>query len=609
LLVKKHMQGEVMLIQCMARAHVRMAVCIIFVLSSLIFNQGTAVRAAATDIDPTFVAQVLLNGTTRVHQIAVQADGKMLVAGILPRVNGVWGKNLVRLLRDGSLDPAFNADIGNEFVSDFAIQSDGKILLVEGQTRLLRLNSNGSRDTSFISSTSPQVQPVNSLFIDSAGRIITHPGNVGAPSVIYNPDGSLYNGSGPTVYAIDSAGRLLALEVRNSGGINYPYIVRYLANYTLDTSFTATPLPFWPERRAIGFQTDNKIVFGGYNPVNFNPQPAYMVRLLANGGIDSSFNFTVPSRVSDFSLRPDNSIVATLIDAQPVRQRILSDGSVDTSFVFPVIPGNDQAKFLYVPNGKVLLYSNFDKVGNPERSGIVRFLRDSDPTPPAPSQCPVKRFWGDGSGSWGQSARESFPAGTTFKLVNQSSTSATAIVWNQSNAVRTLSTIGSTFTTPSQLEFTYGFAANSSNNNSGQWVDIEVCGPDAEPPPSTCTIKRYAGDGTGNWGKYSKANYPGGTTFTLVARSTSAAKGMVFNDSIGTIYLNDINSSTTATVTNDYNVGFFSTTANSATNWVDINICVPSGSTQATTEEVWLGDEFPEPAAQHRLFAPIVWNN
>ncbi|MEI6297779.1 MAG: Calx-beta domain-containing protein, partial [bacterium] len=65
-----------------------------------------------------------------VYALALQADGRLLIAGDFVSVNAVTRKHLARLLPTGLLDPTFNADAGpNGPIRTMVLQSDNKILL------------------------------------------------------------------------------------------------------------------------------------------------------------------------------------------------------------------------------------------------------------------------------------------------------------------------------------------------------------------------------------------------------------------------------------------------------------------------------------------------
>jgi hypothetical protein len=210
----------------------------------------------------------------------------------------------------------------------------------------------------------------------------------------------------------------------------------------------------------------------------------------------------------------------------------------------------------------------------------------------------VTRYTGDNSGTWGNYDRLNYPAGTTFTLVSRSWSAAQVMVWNVSTSVTYLNAINASYTAPTTQDYSVGFFSSTANSPS-QWVDVRICtgggGAATNTPTHTttaatptftptftptataaaCPVTRYTGDNSGSWGNYDRVNYPAGTTFTLVSRSSSAAQAMVWNVSSSITYLNSINASYTASTTQDYSVGFFSSTNNAPTQWVDIRICQP----------------------------------
>ena len=91
------------------------------------------------------------NNTVRV--INIQPDGKILVGGGFSTYNGTTRNRIIRLNSNGSIDTSFNIGTGfNGNVFTIDIQPDGKILVggdfttYNGTTsnRIIRLNPNGS---------------------------------------------------------------------------------------------------------------------------------------------------------------------------------------------------------------------------------------------------------------------------------------------------------------------------------------------------------------------------------------------------------------------------------------------------------------------------------
>ena len=110
-----------------------------------------------------------------------QPDGKLLLGGQFTSYDGIQAGNLVRLNPDGSYDKTFETGLGcNLFVSDMALQEDGKILLggafseynAVGRTGLARINPDGSLDETFSPELeSPTFVLVSALEIQADGQI------------------------------------------------------------------------------------------------------------------------------------------------------------------------------------------------------------------------------------------------------------------------------------------------------------------------------------------------------------------------------------------------------------------------------------------------------
>lgn len=110
-------------------------------------------------LDSSFQLPTPLSGN--VDTMVQQADGKILVGGFFVNVNGNPGVDRIfRLNVDLTLDTSFSPPVGlSSWVRNIVPQADGKILIagefndVDGDTdldKLIRLNEDGSLDTSFV---------------------------------------------------------------------------------------------------------------------------------------------------------------------------------------------------------------------------------------------------------------------------------------------------------------------------------------------------------------------------------------------------------------------------------------------------------------------------
>jgi uncharacterized delta-60 repeat protein len=111
----------------------------------------------------------------------LQSDGKILVGGDFTTFNGITANKLVRLNANGSVDTSFSVGSGFDGkIYALTLQNDSKILVggsfssYNGQTnkRIVRLNSNGNQDASFVTGSGFSGGTVRTIIVQSNGRII-----------------------------------------------------------------------------------------------------------------------------------------------------------------------------------------------------------------------------------------------------------------------------------------------------------------------------------------------------------------------------------------------------------------------------------------------------
>jgi len=199
----------------------------------------------------------------RVDEIAVQPDGKILVAGWFSSVNGQPRNNLARLNPDGSLDDFNGTQAGaNGAIPRMAVLADGKILMAGGfdqfngqpRVNLARLFADGTLEST--ATFNPGVSPVGSvqcMALQPDGKIVlggsftTWNGQPRHGVVRLFPDGQLDETaifSTPVTWiynlALDLNGRILVSAPLSSFSINGEIrhrVIRFLADGTFDPSF------------------------------------------------------------------------------------------------------------------------------------------------------------------------------------------------------------------------------------------------------------------------------------------------------------------------------------------------------------------------------------
>lgn len=220
-------------------------------------------------------------------------DRRILVGGQFENFNGVNQSRLVQLLDDGTLDTAFNNNLGKGGADGtvFSIAEDfdpatglpnGRVYVCGtfqqiGSTKVskvARLNEDGTLDGSFSARFDERplaiaVQTDGKVLVGGDFRNVNGVGRFNLARL--NPDGSL------DATFLDTAG------VRESNPAGIPPTAVY----------------------AIKVQPDGRILIGG-NFLKLNGEPRlYLGRLLANGAIDTTF---VPSPAVDLDRPPAQSI-------------------------------------------------------------------------------------------------------------------------------------------------------------------------------------------------------------------------------------------------------------------------------------------------------------
>ena len=284
------------------------------VISSLILNNGYSQQGTIDAAFNTFDNGLQGDGfDNTVNTVHAQTDGKLIAGGSFLNFNGASSPYLCRLMPDGSRDPSFILGSGfTGIIYSSLIQADGKIILGGSFTsfngivigRLIRLNTDGSRDTSF----NTTIGAVNGVIHSIAGQ----------------SDGNL----------------VIAGTFTSYNGVPVNRIARILPNGNLDSSFITAAMPSGTVN-TVQVQVDGKIIIGGtfttYNGTAFNR----IVRLNPNGTIDSTFNIGTGFNddVRTIAVQSDGKILVggdflnfNSVSANRII-RLDQDGSIDNSFI------------------------------------------------------------------------------------------------------------------------------------------------------------------------------------------------------------------------------------------------------------------------------------
>ena len=216
--------------------------------------------------------------------VAIQQDGKILIAGNFTTVNGTTRTRMARLNASGSLDTSFVDPNIDFYVACMAVQADGKIVIggafenVSGSQRtgVARLNSNGTLDTAFNPVLNGVVHELIDIKINQNGKIIIAGAFTGVNATpmtniarlngdgsrdmgFANPnlDGAVYN------VAITAMGAMyIGGGFDNIGGAPHAKLAMLNDNGSVSSSFQNTAAN---ERVfALAIREDAKVLIGGF---------------------------------------------------------------------------------------------------------------------------------------------------------------------------------------------------------------------------------------------------------------------------------------------------------------------------------------------------------
>lgn len=339
--------------------------------------------------------------------MAVQPDGKILIGGQFTQVNGVPRSYVARLLKDGTLDSAFRSTGSgpNNSVTRLAVQPDGKILIagsftqVDGQakSRIARLNADGGLDTSFDVGAGTGGPLVSAIVPLPDGKILlggyfsSFNGQAYGGVVRLNASGSV-----DTSFTANAYGNVHSIARQPDGKIvigGEQGIFRANANGTVDPGFNVGTAPNNFVLN-VAVQADNKILMTGMFTTVGGLARSKIARLNPDGSVESTVTFNPGSGPSGtflggamecLALQADGKILIagdlTFMDGQARNgiARLNSDGSIESLGSFDI--GTGVASTFPGVNGLaldgeggILIGGAITSVNGTVRSGLARLV-------------------------------------------------------------------------------------------------------------------------------------------------------------------------------------------------------------------------------------------
>ncbi|MBP8822447.1 MAG: T9SS type A sorting domain-containing protein [Flavobacteriales bacterium] len=248
--------------------------------------------------------------------VAMQADGKVLIAGSFTSYNGTNRRRVARLNADGTLDGTFNPGTGpNQRVDAIVVQPDGKVLIAgtfvsvngSSRNRVARLNANGTLDGSFNPGTGANGD-VKALALQPDGKVLvggsftSYNGTARNRLARVNADGGLDASYGPgtgcnapvwDMVAQPDGRVVIAGEFSAYNGTTRNRIARTNADGSLDVSFFPVSGLFdvaGAVGRRLALHGGGKILVGGSFTLANGVTHNRIARFNTNGSVDSGFN-------------------------------------------------------------------------------------------------------------------------------------------------------------------------------------------------------------------------------------------------------------------------------------------------------------------------------
>jgi uncharacterized delta-60 repeat protein len=372
-----------------------------------------ALLDAKGDLDPTFNRILTQSTYLGITAIAVEREGKIIIGG---RLNPGGGEQagILRLSAEGSLDEDFQTTatgLSYPTIYSIGVQPDGKLIFGgdfttvnnEQQSRIARLNSDGTVDSSFQNGAIPFSGRIDAIAVQNDDRVViggfftnVH-GSRKTGIARLHADGTLdssfqtelspwRNFAAIRRMAFQADGKLFITGLFTAvNGVSRMYIVRLTRDGSLDTTFETPHLTFSPfevpDLDAILVQDDGKVLLQGeFTKVN-NVERRNLARLHCDGSLDQSFQPAVAT--GSIALQRDGKILiggsfTNSNGGARAIARLNSDGTLDEGFeTVLLLPGYYPARFdnLTVQHdGKVLAQARFSTTNlyGPPTNSLVR---------------------------------------------------------------------------------------------------------------------------------------------------------------------------------------------------------------------------------------------
>lgn len=349
-----------------------------------------------------------------VFTIAQQADGKLLIGGIMTTYNGIPVGRIARLNLDGTLDQTFNtfglganpAAGANNQIGDIKVLADGKIMIGGtftayngvAMSRVARLNADGSLDTSFNIGTGLSngeitvITPASNGQVYIGGNFNSYNGTVSPRLARINADGSLDSsfqvagGANQTVRSVvvQPDEKVIVSGLMTAfGGFPANGVIRLNTNGSVDQTFTVAGID--AVVIAVALQPDGKMLLGGSFTQIAGVTRQCLVRVNADGTNDPTFDpgTSVGAQIiNDLKLMSDGKFTMNGTfsvyrgTANGGAIKINADGTLDSNLANQSSVVGNFVTLTPQTDGKTIVGGTFSSVSGTQRGNLARLNAD-----------------------------------------------------------------------------------------------------------------------------------------------------------------------------------------------------------------------------------------
>jgi uncharacterized delta-60 repeat protein len=358
-------------------------------------------------IDESFDSGNPTNFDFSFFDVAVQSDGKILIAGNFTKFSGQTANSIVRLMPNGEIDNSFSSSgplNGGDYAYISSIALNGDRIILSGSftsfgsqevKNLVVLKSSGAVDTNFI-----YPGPTANLYPNSLSRVAFHNNGILLGGFNYESSGYVYRLLKlKTDGSVDSSFPTATFEVPSFGYVTQPQLsvsgstILFIGLFNRSGTVERSGISVFNSNGTIknvnpligGYgeifdarlQADGKIIIGGkfthVNGISANS----LARINIDGSLDATFGKNIGKGFSDainaIELQPDGKILAGGIfqkynDLQKeILVRLNADGTLDTSFKPNLLAGSGNTgvnAILALPSGEIIVGGDFFTAAN-----------------------------------------------------------------------------------------------------------------------------------------------------------------------------------------------------------------------------------------------------